>query len=64
MKKGSRLLSTTTNTQIESEVVGYTFNKKKHQSIYDLFMHETKSDLRNVAEVGGNQAFACIDFCP
>lgn len=27
-------------------------------------MHETKSDLRNVAEVGGNQAFACIDFCP
>lgn len=32
--------------------------------MYDLFMHETKSDLRNVAEVGGNQAFACIDFCP
>lgn len=28
MKKGSRLLSTTTNTQIESEVVVYTFNKK------------------------------------
>lgn len=64
MKKGSRLLSTTTNTQIDSEVVVYTFNKKKHQSIYHLFMHETKSDLRNVAEVGGNQAFACIDFCP